>query len=236
VFGAGPDFHAEDRGADHELRERFTILIVTHNMQQAARVSDYTAFMYLGKLIEYGDTDTLFTNPILQADRRLHYRPLRLSGTGQYSRHEQRRWYGHHISQQFNAELEDDPHPLPGHGRHGGKTGERCHACLLDADSALAEEVMQNDQHINHDGKRIDEELVRILARRQPAASDLRMIIVVSKSITDLERIGDEAAKMARYAKALCEEGESPRGYVETRHIGNQVRDDARYAGCLCPS
>ena len=50
----------------HELRDRFTILIVTHNMQQAARVSDYTAFMYLGKLIEYGDTDTLFTNPMIK--------------------------------------------------------------------------------------------------------------------------------------------------------------------------
>lgn len=47
----------------HGLKEQFTILIVTHNMQQAARVSDYTAFMYLGKMVEYGDTDTLFTNP-----------------------------------------------------------------------------------------------------------------------------------------------------------------------------
>ncbi|MCC2636952.1 MAG: phosphate transporter ATP-binding protein [Moraxellaceae bacterium] len=47
----------------HELKNRFTIAIVTHNMQQAARVSDYTAFMYLGKLVEFGDTDTLFTNP-----------------------------------------------------------------------------------------------------------------------------------------------------------------------------
>lgn len=47
----------------HELREDFTILIVTHNMQQAARVSDYTAFMYMGELIEYTDTDSLFTNP-----------------------------------------------------------------------------------------------------------------------------------------------------------------------------
>lgn len=46
-----------------ELKEKFTILIVTHNMQQAARVSDYTAFMYMGELIEYTDTDTLFTNP-----------------------------------------------------------------------------------------------------------------------------------------------------------------------------
>lgn len=47
----------------YELKDRYTIVIVTHNMQQAARVSDYTAFMYMGELVEYGDTDTLFTNP-----------------------------------------------------------------------------------------------------------------------------------------------------------------------------
>ncbi len=47
----------------YELKNKYTIVIVTHNMQQAARVSDYTAFMYMGKLIEYGDTNTLFTNP-----------------------------------------------------------------------------------------------------------------------------------------------------------------------------
>jgi phosphate transport system ATP-binding protein len=50
-----------------ELRERYTIAIVTHSMQQAARVSDYTAFFYLGDLVEYSDTDTMFTKP---ADRR----------------------------------------------------------------------------------------------------------------------------------------------------------------------
>ncbi len=46
-----------------ELKDDYTIVIVTHNMQQAARVSDYTALMYLGKLVEYSDTNTLFTNP-----------------------------------------------------------------------------------------------------------------------------------------------------------------------------
>lgn len=46
-----------------ELCERLTILVVTHNMQQAARISDYTAYMYLGELIEYDDTDKIFTNP-----------------------------------------------------------------------------------------------------------------------------------------------------------------------------
>ena len=49
------------------LRGEYTILIVTHNMQQAARTSDYTAFMYLGRIIEYGATDDLFTNPHLSA-------------------------------------------------------------------------------------------------------------------------------------------------------------------------
>lgn len=47
----------------HELKNNYTIVIVTHNMQQAARVSDYTAFMYLGELIEFDDTDRIFTNP-----------------------------------------------------------------------------------------------------------------------------------------------------------------------------
>ena len=47
----------------NDLKDKYTIVIVTHNMQKAARVSDYTAFMYMGDLVEYGDTNTLFTNP-----------------------------------------------------------------------------------------------------------------------------------------------------------------------------
>ncbi|NOX42456.1 MAG: phosphate ABC transporter ATP-binding protein [Gammaproteobacteria bacterium] len=47
----------------NELKNQYTIVIVTHNMQQAARVSDYTAFMYIGELVEFGDTDKIFTNP-----------------------------------------------------------------------------------------------------------------------------------------------------------------------------
>ena len=50
----------------YELKSKYTIVIVTHNMQQAARVSDYTAFLYMGKLIEFDTTDTLFTNPRLK--------------------------------------------------------------------------------------------------------------------------------------------------------------------------
>ena len=46
-----------------ELKDKLTILVVTHNMQQAARVSDYTAYMYLGEMMEFGDTDSIFTKP-----------------------------------------------------------------------------------------------------------------------------------------------------------------------------
>jgi phosphate transport system ATP-binding protein len=48
----------------NDLKKKFTVVIVTHNMQQAARVSDQTAFMYMGELIEYSDTNTLFTTPV----------------------------------------------------------------------------------------------------------------------------------------------------------------------------
>ena len=132
--------------------------------------------------------------------------------------------YAHHISGQYNAELEEvRTHFLAMGGLVEKQVSDSINA-LLDADSALASSVQENDRRINQMESGIDEEIIRILARRQPAASDLRMIIAIGKSITDLERMGDEAAKIARAALSLCEEGESPRGYLECRHIGNQVR------------
>ena len=132
--------------------------------------------------------------------------------------------YAHHISGQYNAELEEvRTHFLAMGGLVEKQVTDSINA-LLDADSALAASVQDNDRRINQMESGIDEEIIRILARRQPAASDLRMIIAIGKSITDLERMGDEAAKIARAALSLCEEGESPRGYLECRHIGNQVR------------
>ena len=132
--------------------------------------------------------------------------------------------YTQHISAQFNAELEDIRSNFLAMGGMVEKQVADAVTALLDGNSRLAEKVQEADKQINQMERQIDEELVRILARRQPAASDLRFIIAIGKSITDLERIGDEAAKVARYALILAEEGESPRGYVESRHIGNQVR------------
>jgi phosphate transport system protein len=136
----------------------------------------------------------------------------------------------HHISQQFNAELEEVRSRLLAMGGLVEKQVNDAVTALIDADAGLARQVREVDDQINQMERTIDEDCVRILARRQPAASDLRLIISISKSVIDIERIGDEATKIAKRAILLCEEGESPRGYVEVRHIGDQVRKMVRQA------
>lgn len=136
----------------------------------------------------------------------------------------------HHISQQFNAELEEVRSHLLEMGGLVEKQVNDAVTALIEADSGLAQRVREVDDRINQMERNIDEECLRILARRQPAASDLRLIISISKSVIDLERIGDESTKIARRAIQLCEEGESPRGYVEVRHISDQVSKMVRDA------
>lgn len=131
--------------------------------------------------------------------------------------------HNQHISQQFNVQLEDIRGRFLTMGGLVEKQVSDAVRALVDADSGLAEEVRDVDDQINQMESRIDEDCLLILALRQPAASDLRLVISISKSVIDLERIGDEATKIARRAIELSEEGESPRGYVEVRHIGNQV-------------
>ena len=132
--------------------------------------------------------------------------------------------FGQHSSSQFNEELASIRSHLMEMGGLVEKQVIDALQSLLQADSELAEKVLDTDDKVDDLEKLIDEECARVLALRQPAASDLRMIIAVSKTVSDLERVGDESAKIARMAIQLAEEGESPRGYVEVRHIGNHVR------------
>ncbi len=128
-----------------------------------------------------------------------------------------------HISQQFNNELNEIKTHLMEMGGLVEQQVENAVQAIIDADSGKADEVLESDHTINSMEISIDEECARILARRQPAASDLRLVISVTKAITDLERIGDEATKVAHQAIALAEDGAAPKGYVEIRHIGEQV-------------
>ncbi|TYL49276.1 phosphate signaling complex protein PhoU [Marinomonas sp. IMCC 4694] len=128
-----------------------------------------------------------------------------------------------HISQQFNNELEQlRRHFLTMGGVVENQVQDAVQA-LLDANGSLAEDVKKQDTTVNQLDGLIDEECRRILAKRQPAASDLRMILSISKAVSELERIGDEAKKIANLTLNLINEGESPRGYVEINRIGQMV-------------
>ena len=132
--------------------------------------------------------------------------------------------FGKHSSSQYNEEMESiRTHLMEMGGLVEKQVGDALEA-LLSGDSALAEQVLSVEDRVDSLEKKIDEECARVLALRAPAASDLRMLIAVSKCVSDLERIGDESAKIAAMALQLAEEGESPSGYVEARHIGNHVR------------
>jgi phosphate transport system protein len=113
-----------------------------------------------------------------------------------------------HISRQFNEELTD----IRSRVLHMGGLVEQqisdALRALRDLDTGLAERVTQGDYRVNALEVAIDEECTAILARRQPAASDLRMIVAVIKTIADLERIGDEAERLGRMALRLAEEGD----------------------------
>ena len=135
-----------------------------------------------------------------------------------------------HISQQFNAELEELRNSLLAMGGLVEQQVSEAIEALIDADSDRASIVCEKDADVNFMEVSIDQECSRILARRQPAASDLRLVMACTKAATDLERIGDEASKIARFAIKLSEQGEAPRGYIETRHIGNHVRQMVRDA------
>lgn len=128
-----------------------------------------------------------------------------------------------HISQRFDDELDAVRRQLTEMGGIVEKQVKDAIQALLEADSELADQVIKNDSSINKLEVSVDEDCALILARRQPAARDLRLVLAIIKTTTDLERIGDEANKMAKQAIKLSEEGKAPSGYVEIRHIGKDV-------------
>lgn len=138
--------------------------------------------------------------------------------------------HSQHISQQYNQDLEAIKTQLMAMGGLVEKQLQEALTALLDGDSQLAIRVRDNDSSVNDMQLKIDEECVRILARRQPAASDLRLVIAVIRATNDLERMGDEANKIARNALDLIEAGRIPQGSVEIRHISEHVRSMLRDA------
>ena len=128
-----------------------------------------------------------------------------------------------HISRQFDNELEDVRGKVLEMGGLVEQQLSNSLKALIDGDSNLAEDVIETEIKVNTYEVKIDMECTQILARRQPAAGDLRLVMAITKTITDLERIGDEAEKIAKMAIELTEK-QGPRAYyVGMNAMGNLV-------------
>lgn len=129
-----------------------------------------------------------------------------------------------HTSQQYNQELEQVKNKVMTMGGLVENQVTNAIKALLEKDSELGEKVAFSDYEINTLEVAIDEQCAEIIARRQPAASDLRLLITIIKAITDLERIGDEAEKIGRYAVEVSENATSGDLNNSLRHISAHVK------------
>ncbi len=134
-----------------------------------------------------------------------------------------------HTSRQFDAELEAVRARVLQMGGMVESQIRLAVEALLNGDVALMNRVIADDHRVNAMEVDIDESCNQIIARRQPAAGDLRMVMTVIKTITDLERIGDEAEKIARMAKLLSQKERLnlPR-YNEIKHAAELALDMLR--------
>jgi phosphate transport system protein len=130
----------------------------------------------------------------------------------------------HHISSRFNEDLERLRSSLLAMGGLVEQQLGKSLAVLLEADSEAGEAVVAGDAEVNRMEKQIDEECLRVLATRSPAAGDLRLIISIVKTITDLERIGDESRRVARFGAHLATMERPADRYREIRHLGRLVQ------------
>ena len=131
-----------------------------------------------------------------------------------------------HISKQFDADLEEVRTRVLQMGGFVEEQIEYAIEALTSGNEELIDQVIARDHRVNSMEVSIDEICNQIIARRQPTASDLRMIMMVIKTITDLERIGDEAAKIARMAKLIysTDRMHMPR-FVEIKHVASIAMD-----------
>lgn len=131
----------------------------------------------------------------------------------------------HHISRRFNEDLERVRTQVLSMGGVVEAQLAKSLQALTEGDSALGESVAVDDLLVNGMEVAIDEECSRILATRAPAAGDLRLIVAILKTITDLERIGDEGEKIGYLASRLAVMERPENKYREIKHLGRIVSE-----------
>jgi phosphate transport system protein len=135
-----------------------------------------------------------------------------------------------HTSQRYNAELEELRSSVL---TMGGLVEHQCrHAleALVSGDEKMARSVAKSDYQVNELELQISAQCTEILARRQPAARDLRMVVAIIRMVSNLERIGDEAAKVGRMAMKLADDRDRQSYYTEPKHLGDGVSSMLRGA------
>ena len=170
-----------------ELKKDYTIVMVTHNMQQAARISDNTAFFLLGEVVEYSDTEQMFSMP---RDKRTEdYITGRLVDD---------------MRNKFDEQLDNLNNELI-------KMGKLCERAISgaikitmeDDHEELKREVLETDSEIDKKERDIESICMKLLLRQQPVARDLRVISSALKMISDMERIGDQASDIVELAQYI---------------------------------
>lgn len=132
--------------------------------------------------------------------------------------------FARHISSEFNEELEGLCADLLKMGGLAERQVRLAIECQEQFDSALVDQIKAAENAVNAWEIKIDELVATLIARRQPAATDLRLVLVISKIVRDLERAGDEANKVAEMAQKAHESAHaSAIGLSEVRAIGDQV-------------
>jgi phosphate transport system protein len=130
----------------------------------------------------------------------------------------------HHTSRRFNEDLERVRAKVLTMGGFVEEQLSQALTALVQGDSALGQSVASQDYKVNGMEVSIDEECSRILATRAPAAGDLRMVVATIKTITDLERIGDECERIGVIAARLANVERPADRYREVKHLGRTVQ------------
>lgn len=129
-----------------------------------------------------------------------------------------------HTSKSFDQDLDEAIRLFLYMGDSAASQLTKAIHALIGKDAVLAQEVIDMDFDINRMEIELDEHILLLVAKRQPTASDLRLVMAISKGVVDLERIGDEAVKMAQMALKIITQSHTPYGYAEVQHLGNHVR------------
>ena len=129
-----------------------------------------------------------------------------------------------HISQQYNAVLDDLKTEFLEMGGIVEQQIRDSVQAIAKLDLDLAQKVLTVEQEVDEREMALDDLCTQIIARRQPTASDLRLVMSISKATRDLERMGDEAKKIAKMAIAISDSGDLPHGFGELRNLGRRVQ------------